>query len=190
MFSFTFSRSAQVWPGVASIPWSDSVRNTDLCSARSKGLHIDVHIRTAGCKCRKALAIHRLVHALNSWCFAQKVLPAEGIAASRPFKGLKPEGGFFRYLPSSQPSECGQQHTLISVHAQTAAWKQSNGNSEARMSEKCGEWRDLFIMTLSRSIGSQCKIRIKDTVWEVRGRENHFKWLSPSRIPNHQSWEY
>ena len=42
----------------------------------------------------------------------------------------------------AQPSECGRQHTLISVHAQTAAWQQSNGNSEARMSEKCGEWRD------------------------------------------------
>ena len=27
--------------------------------------------------------------------------------------------------------------------------QQSNGNSEARMSEKCGEWRDLLIMTLS-----------------------------------------
>ena len=43
---------------------------------------------------------------------------------------------------TSQPSECEQQHNLISVHAQTAAWQQSNGNSEARMSEKCGEWRD------------------------------------------------
>ena len=53
--------------------------------------------------------------------------------------------------PSSraQPSECGRQHTLISVHAQTAAQQQSNGNSEARMSEKCGEWRYQFIMTLS-----------------------------------------
>ena len=40
-----------------------------------------------------------------------------------------------------QPSECGGQHTLISVHAQTAAWQQSNGNSEGRMSKKCGEWR-------------------------------------------------
>ena len=43
---------------------------------------------------------------------------------------------------AAQPSECGRQDTLISVHAQTAAWQQSNGNSEARMSEKCGEWRD------------------------------------------------
>ena len=42
----------------------------------------------------------------------------------------------------SQPSECGRQHTLISVHAQTAAWQQSNGNSEAKTSDKCGEWRD------------------------------------------------
>ena len=47
----------------------------------------------------------------------------------------------FHRLPS-QPSECGRRHILISVHAQTAAWQQSNGNSEARMSEKCGEWRD------------------------------------------------
>ena len=45
-------------------------------------------------------------------------------------------------LSVSQPSECGRQHTLISVHAQTAAWQQSNGNFEARMSEKYGEWRD------------------------------------------------
>ena len=43
---------------------------------------------------------------------------------------------------ASQPPECERQHTLISVHAQTAAWQQSNINSEARMSEKCGEWRD------------------------------------------------
>ena len=41
-----------------------------------------------------------------------------------------------------QLSECGRQQTLISVHAQTAAWQQSNENSEARMSKKCGEWRD------------------------------------------------
>ena len=46
------------------------------------------------------------------------------------------------FLLLAQPSEYGRQHTLISVHAQTAAWHQSNGNSEARMSEKCGEWRD------------------------------------------------
>ena len=42
----------------------------------------------------------------------------------------------------AQPSECGRRHTLISVHAQAAAGQQSNGNSEARMSEKCGVWRD------------------------------------------------
>ena len=53
------------------------------------------------------------------------------------------------FLMLSQPSECGRQHALISVHAQTAACQQSNGNSEAMMSEKCGEWRDYFIMTLS-----------------------------------------
>ena len=45
-------------------------------------------------------------------------------------------------IRSTQPSECGRQHTLISVHAQTASWQQSNGNSEAMRSEKCGEWRD------------------------------------------------
>ena len=42
-----------------------------------------------------------------------------------------------------------QLHTRIIVHAQTAAQQQSNGSYEARMSGKCGEWRDLFIMTLS-----------------------------------------
>ena len=39
--------------------------------------------------------------------------------------------------------------TRITVHAQTAALQQSNENFEARMSGKCGEWRDQFIMTLS-----------------------------------------
>ena len=48
-----------------------------------------------------------------------------------------------------QPSECGRQHTLNIVHAQTAAQQQSNESNEARMSGKCGEWRDKFIMTLS-----------------------------------------
>ena len=33
-------------------------------------------------------------------------------------------------------------HTRITLHAQTAAQQQSNENIEARMSEKCGEWRD------------------------------------------------
>ena len=42
----------------------------------------------------------------------------------------------------SQPSECGRQHTLNIVNAQTAAQQQSNGSYEARMSGKCGEWRD------------------------------------------------
>ena len=32
--------------------------------------------------------------------------------------------------------------TKIIVHAQTAAKQQSNGRYEARMSGKCGEWRD------------------------------------------------
>ena len=48
-----------------------------------------------------------------------------------------------------QPSECGRQRTLNIVHAQTAAQQQSNGCYEARMSGKCEEWRDYFIMTLS-----------------------------------------
>ena len=45
-------------------------------------------------------------------------------------------------IPKTQPSECGQQRTLNIVHAQTAAQEQSNGSYEARMSGKCGEWRD------------------------------------------------
>ena len=49
----------------------------------------------------------------------------------------------------TEPSECGRQCTLNIEHAQTAAQQQSNGSFEARMSGKCGEWRDLFIMTLS-----------------------------------------
>ena len=49
----------------------------------------------------------------------------------------------------SQPSECGRQRTLNIVHAQTAAQQQSNGSYESRMSGKCGEWRDKFIMNLS-----------------------------------------
>ena len=51
--------------------------------------------------------------------------------------------------PASQPSEWGRQRSLNIVHAQTAAQQQSNGSYEARMSMKCGEWRDQFIMTLS-----------------------------------------
>ena len=42
----------------------------------------------------------------------------------------------------TQPSECGRQRTLNIVHAQTAAQQQSNGSFEARMSGKCGEWRE------------------------------------------------
>ena len=42
----------------------------------------------------------------------------------------------------SQPSECGRRRTLNIVHAQTAAQQQTNGSYEARMSGKCGEWRD------------------------------------------------
>ena len=45
-----------------------------------------------------------------------------------------------RQLP--HPSECGRQRTLNIVLAQTPAQQQSNGSCEARMSGKCGEWRD------------------------------------------------
>ena len=38
--------------------------------------------------------------------------------------------------------------TLNIVLAQTAAQQQCNGSYEARMSGKCGEWRDYFIMTV------------------------------------------
>ena len=48
-----------------------------------------------------------------------------------------------------QPSECGRQRTLNIVHAQAATQQQSNGSYEARMSGKCGEWKDYLIMTLS-----------------------------------------
>ena len=43
---------------------------------------------------------------------------------------------------ATQPSECGRQRTLNNVHAQTAAQQQSNRSYEARMSGKCGEWRE------------------------------------------------
>ena len=45
-------------------------------------------------------------------------------------------------LLRAQPSECGRQRTLNTVHAQTAAQQYSNGSYEARMSGKCGEGRD------------------------------------------------
>ena len=48
----------------------------------------------------------------------------------------------YMYTSGAQPSECGRQRTLNIVHAQTAAQQQSNGSYEARMSGKCGEWRD------------------------------------------------
>ena len=41
-----------------------------------------------------------------------------------------------------QASECGRQRTLNIVHAQTPAQKKSNVSYKARMSGKCGEWRD------------------------------------------------
>ena len=67
---------------------------------------------------------------------------------------------------TSHPSECGQQHTLISVNAQTVAWQQSIGNSEATMSKKCGEWRDQFITTLSPThwVSVQDKGSVQDKV--------------------------
>ena len=45
------------------------------------------------------------------------------------------------YSRHSPPSLL-QMHTRIIVHAQTAAQQQPNGSYEARMSQKCGEWRD------------------------------------------------
>ena len=44
-----------------------------------------------------------------------------------------------QHMQLAQPSECGRLHILISVHAQTAAWQQSNKISEARVSGKCGK---------------------------------------------------
>ena len=52
------------------------------------------------------------------------------------------EGLLFPMVPLAQPSECRRQCTLNIVNAQTAAQQQSNGSYEARMSGKCGEWRD------------------------------------------------
>ena len=40
------------------------------------------------------------------------------------------------------PPSLLQLCTRIIVHAQTAAQQQANGSYEARMSRKCGEWRD------------------------------------------------
>ena len=51
----------------------------------------------------------------------------------------------------TEPSECGQQHTLNSVHGHTAARLQSNGNLAVRMSLISTEWRECSIMTLSTS---------------------------------------
>ena len=59
------------------------------------------------------------------------------------------EYGMFVTTSVAQPFECGRQRTLNIVHAQTAAQQQSNRCYEARMSGKCGEWRDYFIMTLT-----------------------------------------
>ena len=56
---------------------------------------------------------------------------------------------FVTCLLHHSPPPLLQLRTRIIVHAQTAAQQQSNGSYESRMSGKCGEWRDSFIMTLS-----------------------------------------
>ena len=49
----------------------------------------------------------------------------------------------------SQPSVCGRQGTLNSVHGHTAAWLQSNGNLPLWMSQVSTEARECSLMTLS-----------------------------------------
>ena len=49
----------------------------------------------------------------------------------------------------TQPSECGLQRTLNSVHGHPAAWLQSNWNLAVWMSQISTEWRECSIMTLS-----------------------------------------
>ena len=56
---------------------------------------------------------------------------------------------FYTLYTTHSPLILLRLRTRIIIHAQTAAQQQSNGNFDARMSEKCGEWRDEFIMTLS-----------------------------------------
>ena len=49
----------------------------------------------------------------------------------------------------TQPSECGRQRTLNSVHGHTAAWLQSNENFTVLISQISTEWRECYIITLS-----------------------------------------
>ena len=90
-----------------------------------------------------------------------------------PFPGLLVQINLLsaRLPKQHSPPILLQLHTRISIHAQTALQQQSNGNFEARMSEKCRE------TSLSRlypqSIGSQCKI--KDQRYHVWGHKNHSK---------------
>ena len=59
------------------------------------------------------------------------------------------ESSFTYTRDVSQPSECGRQRTLNSVHGHTAARLQSNGNLAVWMSQISTEWRECSIMTLS-----------------------------------------
>ena len=54
------------------------------------------------------------------------------------------------YITIHSPLIILQLRTRTTVHALTAAWHQSNENSGAWMSHMCGEWRDVFIRTLSQ----------------------------------------
>ena len=49
----------------------------------------------------------------------------------------------------AQPSECGRQRTLNTVHGHTAARLQSNWNLTVGMSQISTEWRECSSMTLS-----------------------------------------
>ena len=53
-----------------------------------------------------------------------------------------------------------------------------------------GETSLLWLYSQSCAVGPSARWRIKDTKCEVWGHENHSKWPSPLRIPDHQSWEY
>ena len=51
-------------------------------------------------------------------------------------------------MKDAQPLHLLQLRTRIIVHAQTAAYQQSNGSYEAMMCGKYVEWKDYFIMIL------------------------------------------
>ena len=70
---------------------------------------------------------------LKVGCLNFPMIPVKNPTYGNPINLLK---------RAAKPSECGQQRTLNIVHAQTAAQQQSNGSYEARMSGKCGKWRD------------------------------------------------